>query len=82
MSGCKNKNETSSDNNKASSNTSILFPTELVDFNPIKQNPVFKGTGTDTWDKNIRERGYIMKEGNQSQPANIRSAITSYLTSK
>jgi len=62
MSGCKNKNETSSDNDKTSSNTSILFPTELVDFIPIEQNPVFKGTGTDTWDKNIRERGYILKE--------------------
>lgn len=41
-----------------------LFPHELVDFVPYAHNPVFRGTGTDTWDKQIRERGYILKEGN------------------
>jgi hypothetical protein len=55
VTGCNNKNDTNSD-------TSTLFPPELVDFIPIEQNPVFQGTGTDTWDKNIRERGYILKE--------------------
>jgi hypothetical protein len=39
-----------------------LFPAELVDFVPYEQNPVFKGTGADTWDNKIRERGYILKE--------------------
>ncbi len=41
-----------------------LFPSEIVDFVPYDQNPIFSGTGTDTWDKQIRERGYILKEGN------------------
>ena len=39
-----------------------LFPPELVDFIPYQGNPVFTGTGTDTWDRNIRERGYIIRE--------------------
>lgn len=39
------------------------FPAELVDFVPFKGNPVFAGTGKDTWDRNIRERGYILREG-------------------
>jgi hypothetical protein len=41
----------------------INFPTELVDFVPYAGNPVFGGTGKDTWDRRIRERGYILKEG-------------------
>lgn len=49
-------------NEKESKDRSTLFPSELVDFYPIDQNPVFKGTGTDTWDSMIRERGYILKE--------------------
>ena len=40
------------------------FPSELVDFVPYAGNPVFAGTGRDTWDRQIRERGYIFKEGN------------------
>ncbi len=40
----------------------VLFPSELVDFVPAAKAPVFSGTGTDTWDKMIRERGYILKE--------------------
>jgi hypothetical protein len=40
------------------------FPEELVHFVPHKNNPVFAGTGIDTWDKNIRERGYILHEEN------------------
>jgi len=39
------------------------FPSELVDFVTCPGNPVFAGTGKDTWDRIIRERGYILKEG-------------------
>jgi sucrose-6-phosphate hydrolase SacC (GH32 family) len=39
-----------------------LFPPELVDFVPYKNNPVFTGTGTATWDRYIRERGYILRD--------------------
>ncbi len=38
------------------------YPTAILDFVPYDNNPVFEGTGTDTWDQNIRERGYILKE--------------------
>tara|TARA_R110002124_G_scaffold173555_3_gene341127 strand:- start:723 stop:1643 length:921 start_codon:yes stop_codon:yes gene_type:complete len=42
------------------------FPSELVDFEPVKDmNPVFYGTGDSlTWDEQIRERGYIIRENN------------------
>ncbi|HNW56665.1 MAG TPA: hypothetical protein PLR88_02430 [Bacteroidales bacterium] len=36
------------------------FPSEMVRFSPSEANPVFKGTGTDTWDQKIRERGFIL----------------------
>ena len=51
-------------NKKADKNkdTSELFPPELVEFVPFEGNPVFTGTGTATWDHNIRERGYILRE--------------------
>ncbi|MBI1178564.1 glycosylase [bacterium] len=39
------------------------FPPELVHWVPYKGNPVFAGTGRDTWDRHIRERGYVLKEG-------------------
>ena len=39
------------------------FPPELVRFVPYGGNPVFAGTGEDTWDRKIRERGYILREG-------------------
>lgn len=39
------------------------FPPELVRFTPYPGNPVFAGTGRDTWDRKIRERGYILREG-------------------
>ncbi len=38
------------------------FPNELVNFKSYNKNPVFTGTDTSTWDKKIRERGYILKE--------------------
>ncbi len=40
------------------------FPPEIVDFAPFDGNPVFTGTGKDSWDAKIRERGYILYEGN------------------
>ena len=39
------------------------FPAEVVDFAPYEGNPVFAGSGEDTWDRTIRERGYILREG-------------------
>lgn len=41
---------------------STSYPMEILDFTADKRNPVFKGTGTDTWDEKIRERGYILYE--------------------
>jgi sucrose-6-phosphate hydrolase SacC (GH32 family) len=38
----------------------VSAPWQLVDWKPIPQNPVFAGTGRDTWDRKIRERGYIL----------------------
>ena len=38
------------------------FPRELVSWSPVEGNPVFQGTGTSTWDRKIRERGYILVE--------------------
>jgi beta-1,2-mannobiose phosphorylase / 1,2-beta-oligomannan phosphorylase len=38
------------------------FPVELVEFMPYKSNPVFTASATDTWDNQIRERGYILFE--------------------
>jgi sucrose-6-phosphate hydrolase SacC (GH32 family) len=32
----------------------------FVAWTPIAENPVFTGTGRDTWDRKIRERGYIL----------------------
>jgi hypothetical protein len=40
------------------------FPPEIVDFVPYRDNPLFTGTGKNTWDCKIRERGYILREGN------------------
>lgn len=39
---------------------SVSYPSEILDFTADKRNPLFKGTGTDTWDEKIRERGYIL----------------------
>ncbi len=41
---------------------STAFPGEIVHFVPYKSNPVFAGTGAGTWDSQIRERGYILRE--------------------
>ena len=39
------------------------FPDELVHFEPSSKGIVFSGTGSDTWDRKIRERSYILHEG-------------------
>ena len=39
------------------------FPSELVNFKAYTENPIFTGTNVDTWDRQIRERGFILKEG-------------------
>jgi sucrose-6-phosphate hydrolase SacC (GH32 family) len=41
------------------------FPDCLVKVTPHPENPIFAGTGKDTWDKKIRERGYILREGDR-----------------
>ena len=55
---CNNPSSGTKDNKSDTS----LFPSELVNFTPYKGNPVFSGTGANTWDEEIRERGYILKE--------------------
>jgi predicted GH43/DUF377 family glycosyl hydrolase len=39
------------------------FPPELVRFQPYDKNPVFRGQGGQAWDAKIRERGWIMRDG-------------------
>ncbi len=39
------------------------FPRELVQFAPYRVNPVFTGAGEGNWDVKIRERGWILKDG-------------------
>ncbi|NLO31762.1 MAG: MBL fold metallo-hydrolase [Candidatus Hydrogenedentes bacterium] len=41
---------------------SLPFPTELVAFTPLLENPVFEGGGEGAWDENLRERGWILYE--------------------
>ena len=41
------------------------FPSELVDFVPFEHNPVFTAAGPGHWDVKIRERGWILHEGDQ-----------------
>lgn len=38
------------------------FPAELVEFIGYNENPVFTGAESTSWDKEIRERGYIIYE--------------------
>jgi hypothetical protein len=38
------------------------FPPELVSFGPASAAPLLAGTGGDTWDRRIRERGWLMHE--------------------
>lgn len=39
------------------------FPRKLVDFVPYEKNPVFIARGPGHWDARIRERGWILREG-------------------
>jgi alpha-L-fucosidase len=39
------------------------FPPELVAFGPPSVQPLLAGTGRATWDRNVRERGWVMREG-------------------
>jgi hypothetical protein len=39
-----------------------LFPPELVEFVPYAHNPVFEAAGRGHWDRQIRERGWILRE--------------------
>ena len=41
------------------------FPPELVKFVPLKKNPIFVSAGKGKWDELIRERGWILREGQQ-----------------
>ena len=47
----------------ANKSTDPRFPVELVEFDNYEKNPVFSGSGTNTWDQVVRERGYILREG-------------------
>lgn len=42
-----------------------LFPAELTQFEPYPQNPIFTGRGPGHWDALIRERGWILREGDR-----------------
>lgn len=60
LGGC--THQTRSPETSVANKDSTAYPLEILDFIADKRNPVFKGTDTDTWDKKIRERGYILRE--------------------
>lgn len=39
------------------------FPSALVEFGPASAAPLFSGAGPDAWDRDLRERGWILREG-------------------
>lgn len=41
----------------------VAFPRELVEWTPRASNPVFRGAGQGHWDAAIRERGWMLREG-------------------
>jgi beta-1,2-mannobiose phosphorylase / 1,2-beta-oligomannan phosphorylase len=41
------------------------FPSVLVKLMPYEKNPIFVARGPGHWDEKIRERGWVMREGNQ-----------------
>lgn len=61
LSACGTKDNSSA----GTEETPVVFPQELVSFRPYEGNPVFKGTDSSTWDAKIRERGFILKEGDE-----------------
>src|SRR4051794_37665073 len=48
-------------------NRSKDFPPELVNWKPWPGNPVFTAEGAGHWDVKIRERGWILRDGNAWQ---------------
>jgi hypothetical protein len=46
-----------------SPNDAVEFPQALVAFAPYEQNPVFTASGEGHWDARIRERGWILHDG-------------------
>lgn len=42
-----------------------LFPPELVQFTPYASNPIFMAAPAGKWDSRIRERGWILHEGDR-----------------
>jgi hypothetical protein len=41
------------------------FPSELIRFKAYDHNPVFTGAGPGHWDNQIRERGWMLREGDR-----------------
>jgi predicted GH43/DUF377 family glycosyl hydrolase len=41
------------------------FPPEITEFVPYDKNPIFQAAGPGHWDVKIRERGWILREGDQ-----------------
>jgi len=41
------------------------FPPELVDWVPYEKNPVFTAAGPGHWDAKIRERGWVLRDGDK-----------------
>lgn len=39
------------------------FPDDLVRWEPAAPTPVFAGAGGDAWDRKIRERGWVLRDG-------------------
>jgi len=66
----------------------LPFPSELVEFGPASRVPLFSGGGEQAWDRDLRERGWILREGGQwhlwytgyNRPANSRRLL-GYATS-
>ena len=50
---------------QAANSAEDKFPPELVNFKLAQTAPVFTGGGKGAWDEKIRERGWIMREGNE-----------------
>lgn len=49
--------------NAISEEANDVFPSELVKFRPHEVNPIFEGRGKGHWDEHIRERGWILRDG-------------------
>lgn len=49
---------------KTASAEDLVFPKVFTHFVPYQNNPIFEAEGPGHWDVKIRERGWILKEGN------------------